>query len=69
MKIDTLVGINNYTLVIYAYPDGFYRFCIIDSTGIPYNFDSMFLTAEEANQKGKDAVNLAYEFDLNEYQF
>ncbi len=69
MKIETLIGINEYTLVVYAYPDGFYRFCIIDSLGIPYDFDSVFLSAEEANQKGRDAVNLACEFDLNEYQF
>jgi hypothetical protein len=69
MNIGTLVGINDYTLMVYAYPDGFYRFSIIDATGIPYNFDSAFLTAEEADRKGRDAVNLACEFDLNEYQF
>lgn len=67
MKIDTLLGIDNYTLMVYAYPDGFYRFSIIDPLGISYDFDSVFLNAENACQKGKDAVKLAFEFDLNEY--
>ena len=69
MKIDTLLGIDDYTLMIYAYPDGFYRFSIIDSIGMSYDFDSIFINAEDARQKGKEAVKLAFEFDLNEYYF
>lgn len=69
MKIDTLLGIDDYTLMIYAYPDGFYRFSIIDAIGMSYDFDSIFINAEDARQKGKEAVKLAFEFDLNEYYF
>lgn len=69
MKIETLIGLDNYTLMVYAYPDGFYRFCIIDPTGIAYDFDSIFLNSEDAIEKGTDAVKLAFEFDGNEYQF
>ena len=67
MKIDTLVGINNYTLLIYSYPKGFYRFCIIDCAGVAYNFDSIFANAKAAYESGKNAVKLAFEFDINNY--
>ena len=69
MKIETLIGIKGYTLMVYRGTDYLYRFCIIDFTGVSYNFDSTFLTAEEANQKGKDAVDLAFDFDLKKQQF
>ncbi|MGF1539718.1 MAG: hypothetical protein ACFCU5_04585 [Pleurocapsa sp.] len=65
MKIDTLVGINNYTLMVYSYPKGFYSFCIIDRSGATYNFDSIFSNSTDAYFSGKNAVKLAFEFDLN----
>ncbi len=68
MKIDTLVGIDNYTLMIYSYAKGVYSFCLIDPSGISYNFDSMFLNSKDAYESGKNGVKLAFEFDLNQYQ-
>ena len=68
MKIDTLVGIANYTLVVYSYDKGFYQFCIIDRYGVMYNFDSIFSNSKDAYESGKNAVNLAFEFDLNKHQ-
>lgn len=65
MKIDTLVGIDNYTLVIYYYPTGFYQFCIIDRAGKSYNFNSIFLNAQDAYERGKNAIKLAFDFDVN----
>jgi hypothetical protein len=65
MKIDTLVGINNYTLMIYSYSKGFYSFSIIDCSGAAYNFDSIFSNSKDAYESGKNAVKLAFEFDLN----
>lgn len=65
MKIDTLVGIDNYTLLVYYYPTGFYQFCIIDGAGKTYSFNSIFLNAKDAYERGKNAVRLAFDFDIN----
>lgn len=65
MKIQDVIGIDGYTLLIYRSLDRLYRFSIIDFSGIAFNFDSIFLTAEEANIKGRAAVEIACEFDLN----
>ena len=67
MEIQNLVGINGYTLLIYRSLDQLYRFCIIDFSGIAFNFDSIFLTAEEANLKGRAAVEIACDFDHNQH--
>ena len=65
MEIKDVIGIDGYTLLIYRSLDRLYRFSIIDFSGIAFNFDSLFLTAEEANIKGRAAVEIACEFDLN----
>ncbi|MBE9047954.1 hypothetical protein IQ255_26775 [Pleurocapsales cyanobacterium LEGE 10410] len=65
MKIQNVVGINGYTLLIYRSLDRLYRFSIIDFSGIAFNFDSIFLTEEEANVKGRAAIEIACEFDRN----
>ncbi|MGL5077477.1 MAG: hypothetical protein ACRDBG_16845 [Waterburya sp.] len=67
MKIQNVVGINGYTLLIYRSLDQLYRFSIIDFSGIAFNFDSIFLTAEEANFKGRAAVEIACDFDRHQY--
>lgn len=63
MKIENVIGINGYTLIVYRSPDQLYRFSIIDSSGIAFNFDNIFLTEEEANIKGRDAIEIAFDFD------
>lgn len=65
MKIYNIVGIDGYTLLIYRSGDRLYRFSIIDFSGIAFNFDSNFTTAEEANIKGRAAVEIACSFDRN----
>ena len=65
MKIQDVIGIDGYTLLIYRSLDRLYRFSIIDFSGIAFNFDSIFLTAEEASIKGRAAVEIACEFDVN----
>ncbi len=65
MKIQNVIGIDGYTLLIYRSLDQLYRFSIIDFSGIVFNFDSIFLTAEEANVKGRAAVEIACDFDCN----
>ena len=67
MEINNVIGINGYTLLIYRTIDKLYHFSIIDFSGIPFNFDSIFLTAEEANVKGRAAVEMACEFDHHCY--
>ena len=67
MEINNIIGINGYTLLIYRTIDKLYHFSIIDFSGIAFNFDSIFLTAEEANIKGRAAVEMAREFDHNCY--
>ncbi|BAZ44549.1 hypothetical protein NIES4102_15600 [Chondrocystis sp. NIES-4102] len=67
MEIQNVIGINGYTLLIYRSLDQLYRFSIIDFSGIAFNFDSIFLTAEEANFKGRAAVEIACDFDSDEY--
>lgn len=67
MEIQNVIGIEGYTLLIYRTLDKLYHFSIIDFSGIPFNFDSIFLTAEEANVKGRDAVKIACDFDRNQY--
>ena len=69
MEIQSVVGINGYTLLIYRSMDKLYRFSIIDFAGIIFNFDSIFLTAEEANYKGRAAVEIACDFDHNQHQY
>lgn len=63
MKIQNVIGINGYTLLIYRSSDRLYRFSIIDFYGIVFNFDSTFLTAEEANVNGRDSIEIACSFD------
>jgi len=63
MKIQNVIGIDGYTLLIYRSLDQLYRFSIIDFSGIPFSFDSIFLTAEEAKRKGLAAVEIACDFD------
>ena len=65
MKIQNIIGIDGYTLLIYCSLDQLYSFSIIDFSGIAFNFDSIFLTAEEANVKGRAAVEIARDFDRN----
>jgi hypothetical protein len=63
MKIQNVIGIDGYTLIVYRSSDQLYRFSIIDSSGIAFNFDNIFLTAEEANIKGRNAIEIAFDFD------
>ena len=65
MKIQSITGINSYTLLVYRSLDCLYHFSIIDFTGVAFNFDSVFLTAEEANIKGRRAVEIACDFDMH----
>ena len=65
MEIKDVIGIDGYTLLTYRSLDGLYHFSIIDFSGVAFSFDSLFLTAEEANIKGRAAVEIACEFDLN----
>jgi hypothetical protein len=63
MTIQHVIGIDGYTLLVYRSPDQLYRFSIIDFSGIAFNFDSLFLTAEEAKINGRDAIENAFSFD------
>ncbi|MEL6579645.1 MAG: hypothetical protein AAFQ14_07835 [Cyanobacteria bacterium J06621_12] len=63
MTIQNVIGIDGYTLLIYCGEDRLYRFSIIDSSEIAFSFDSIFLTAEEANIKGRAAIEIAFDFD------
>lgn len=63
MKINNIIGINGYTLLVYRSQDQLYRFSVIDCSGIAFNFDSIFLCAEEANIKGRAAIEIAFDFD------
>lgn len=63
MKVQNVIGIDGYTLLVYRSLDQLYRFSIIDFSGIPFSFDSVFLTAEDAQEKGLAAVEIACEFD------
>ena len=65
MEIQNVVGIDGYTLLIYRSLDKLYRFSIIDFSGIAFNFDSIFLSKEEANIKGRAAVKMACDLDCN----
>jgi hypothetical protein len=67
MKIQNVIGISGYTLLIYSSLDQLYRFSIIDFSGMAFSFDSIFLTAEEANIKGRAAVEMAFDFDHNQH--
>lgn len=63
MKIQNVIGIDGYTLLVYRSLDQLYRFSIIDFSGIAFSFDSIFLTAEEAKIRGLAAVEIACDFD------
>jgi hypothetical protein len=61
MKIETLIGIDCYTLSIYRDVDKLYRFCIIDFAGFVSNFERVFLTAQEAEIEGRSIVKQFFE--------
>lgn len=63
MIVQNVIGIDGYTLLVYRALDHLYRFSIIDSSGIAFSFDNVFLTADEANIKGRAAVEIAFDFD------
>jgi hypothetical protein len=63
MTIQHVIGIDGYTLLVYRSLDQLYRFSIIDHLGIAFNFDSIFLTSEEAKVKGYAAIEIAFDFD------
>lgn len=65
MEIQNIIGLEGYTLLIYLALDRLYYFSIIDFSGIPIDFDSAFLTAEEAVIQGRQAVEIACDFDRN----
>lgn len=69
MKIQNVIGINGYTLLVYRSLDQLYRFSIIDFSGMAFGFDSIFLTADEAIIKGRAAVEIACELDHNHQQY
>jgi hypothetical protein len=68
VTIQNVIGIDGYTLLVYRSLDQLYRFSIIDFSGIAFSFDSIFLTAEEANIRGRAAVEIACEFDNSSIQ-
>lgn len=63
MTIQSVTGIDGYTLLVFRSDDHLYRFSIVDALGIAFSFDNVFLTAEEANIKGRAAVEIAFDFD------
>jgi hypothetical protein len=65
MKIQYVIGINGYTLLIYRSLARQYGYSIIDFSGISFDFDSIYATLEEATIEGRTAVNLACDFDRN----
>ena len=64
-KIYSVIGINNFTLLVYQSEDRLYRFSIIDSSGNAFNFDGVFTMEEEASAKGRIAIEIALDFDKN----
>ena len=67
MKIKDVIGIDGYTLIVYRSVELLYHFGIIDSSGIAFRFDSIFLTAEEAKARGREAMDIAFDFDKHLY--
>lgn len=65
MKISSVIGIDGFTLLVYREIDGLYRFSILDSLGTAFNFDGVFATEEEANIKGRIAIEITLDFDKN----
>ena len=65
MKIQDVIVIDGYTLLIYRSSDRRYRYSIIDFSGIPFDFDSISISAAEAKLKGRAAVKIASDFDRN----
>ena len=69
MKIENVIGIDGYTLLVFRSLDQLYRFSIIDFSGMSFGFDSIFLTADEAIVKGRVAIKMACELDHNHRQY
>jgi hypothetical protein len=63
MTIQHVIGIDGYTLLVYRSSDHLYRFSIADFSGTAFNFDNLFLTAEEAKMKGRDVIENAFSCD------
>ena len=64
-KIYSIIGIDDFTLLVYRSEDRLYRFSIIDGYGCAFNFDGVVTTEEEASVKGRIAIEIALDFDRN----
>jgi predicted RNase H-like HicB family nuclease len=60
MKIINIIGINNYTLVVYYTSSACYQFAIIDEEGIILEPGEIFYTPEAALQEGKETIEAVW---------
>jgi predicted Fe-Mo cluster-binding NifX family protein len=58
MRIEEVININGYTLMVYYTPGRCYQFSIIDVDGMVYDFDDIFYTAEAAEREGRAAIRV-----------
>ncbi|GAB4524243.1 MAG: hypothetical protein Tsb0014_02550 [Pleurocapsa sp.] len=59
MTIETMLGINDYTLLVYYCSDTMYHFSIIDETGKAYTSETNFSTLSSAKFMGVCAIEKA----------
>ena len=56
MKIQSVVGINGHTLLVYCCANTSYRFSVVDLTGKSYTCDTSFPSADSAKFMGVAAI-------------
>jgi hypothetical protein len=56
IRIEFLIAIENWILMVYYSPRHCYQFSILDEIGIVYQLDEIFYTAEAALIEGKTAI-------------
>lgn len=56
MKIESVIGIDGYTLMVYLRHDRFYGFSVIDQKGKVYTCDSNFSSVDSATLLAVSAI-------------
>ena len=57
MKIEVLIGIEDYKLMVYRSSERLYHFSIIDRENILHNFEGIYRNRESAIARGKSVMS------------
>ena len=60
MSIIKILNIGKFTLAVYYTSSEYYQYSIIDDYGTVLEANDIFWTSDEAEQEGREAINLVF---------